>query len=81
VPDLRGFGSFLYQLIYTVEQRQLYLEKQLAAVRGIQVYHVLLQPAMPLAVWQFERAVPLIERGYALMQEYLETHPELTAHK
>jgi len=78
--DLRGFGSFLNQLIYTVEQRQLCLEKQLATAQGFQVYHVPLQPVMPLAVWQFDQAVPLLERGYALMQEYLQTHPQLIAY-
>jgi len=79
MPDLRGFGSFLYQLIFTVEQRQLCLEKQLAAARGVPIYHVPLQPAMPLAVWQFDRSVPLLERGYALMREYIATHPKLRA--
>jgi NTE family protein len=72
-----GFGPFLFQLIYTVEQRQIYLEKQLAAERGVPIYHVPLHAATPLAVWDFPRAVSLIERGYVLMREYLDLYPEL----
>jgi NTE family protein len=72
---IRGFGPFLFQLVHTVEQRQVHLEKQLAAARGVLVHHVPLQPAMPMPVWQFERSLPLIDRGYDLMHEYLRTHP------
>jgi NTE family protein len=76
-PVAGGFGPFLFQLIYTVEQRHAYLEKQLAAAQGVPVYHIPLQSAVPMAVWEFKRAVPLLERGYALMREYLDAHPEL----
>jgi NTE family protein len=78
-PVAGGFGPFLFQLIHTVEQRQIYLEKQLAAERGVPIYHVSLNAAIPLAVWDFPRAVPLIERGYVLMREYLDLYPELAA--
>lgn len=76
-PDVAGFGPFLFQLMYTVQHRQTDLEKQIAAARGVPVYHVPLQPAVPMAVWDMERSVPLIERGYELMQWYLGEHPEL----
>ena len=76
-PVAGGFGPFLFHLIYTVEQRHAYLEKQLAAERGVPVFHVPLQAAMPMAVWEFKRTAPLVERGYDLMRAYLETHPEL----
>lgn len=78
-PSTRGFGPFLFQLMHTVEQRQVHLEKRLAAAHGVPVYHVPLQPAVPMAVWEFARSVPLIERGYELMQWYLEQHRELAA--
>ena len=78
-PAMRGFGPFLFQLIHTVEQRQVYLEKQLAAAYRVPVHHVPLQAAMPVAVWQFERCLPLIDRGYDLMDEYLRLHPGLLA--
>lgn len=77
-PAIRGFGPFLFQLVHTVEQRQVYLEKQLAAAGGVPVHHVPLQAAMPMAVWQFERSAALIVRGYDLMREYLRTHPLLS---
>jgi NTE family protein len=76
-PATRGFGPFLFQLVHTVEQRQVYLEKRLADAHGVPVHHVPLQAAMPMAVWQFERTIPLIDRGYALMREYLSNHPDL----
>lgn len=76
-PDVAGFGPFLFQLMYTVQHRQTDLEKEIAAARGVPVYHIPLQPAVPMAVWDMERSVPLIERGYELMQWYLGEHPEL----
>jgi NTE family protein len=76
-PEVAGFGPFLFQLMYTVQHRQTDLEKEIAAARGVPVYHVPLQPAVPMAVWDMERSVPLIERGYELMQWYLGEHPEL----
>ncbi len=76
-PDVAGFGPFLFQLMYTVQHRQTELEKQIAAARGVPVYHVPLQPAVPMALWDMKRSVPLIERGYELMRWYLDEHPEL----
>jgi NTE family protein len=79
LPSARGPGPFLYQLLHTVEVRQIHLEKQLAAAQGVPVYHVELLPQTPVAVWEFPRAVPLIEQGYTLMKRYLLEHPELTS--
>jgi NTE family protein len=76
-PDVAGFGPFLFQLMYTVQHRQTELEKQIAAARGVPVYHVPLQPAVPMALWDMKRSVPLIERGYELTRWYLDEHPEL----
>lgn len=80
-PVIGGFGPFLFQLLHTVEQRQVYLERQLAAARGVPVIQIPLQPVIPMPVWKFERSVPLIERGYELTQEILRAHPNLTAAK
>ncbi len=76
-PDVAGFGPFLFHLMYTVQHRQTDLEKQIAAARHVPVYHIPLQPAVPMALWDMEHSVPLIERGYELMQWYLGEHPEL----
>jgi NTE family protein len=78
-PVAGGFGPFLLHLIYTVEHRHAYLEKQLAAARGVPVHHIPLRSALPMAVWEFKHAVPLLERGYDLMREYLDAHPELAS--
>jgi NTE family protein len=75
----RRFGSFLGQLFYTLEQRHTNLEKQLAAAQGVRVHHVHLQPELPMAVWEFHRAVELFEPGYLLMHRYLSAHEELGA--
>lgn len=76
-PDVAGFGPFLFQLMYTVQHRQTELEKQIAAARGVPLYHVPLQPAVPMALWDMKHSVPLIDRGYELMQWYLDEHPGL----
>jgi hypothetical protein len=78
-PATRRFGSFLGQLVYTMEQRQTYLEKQLAAARRVPVHHVHLQPELPMGVWEFDRALELFEPGYLLMSRYLSAHEELGA--
>ena len=74
----RSFGSFLIQLVNTVEQRQIYMETRLASAYGVPVYHVNLLPESPMAVWEFPRAETLFERGHGLMRRYLTEHPELS---
>lgn len=74
-PGVGGLGPFLFQLMSTIEQRQVYLEKQLADARGVPVYHVELRHVSPVAVWNFDQATDLFERGYTLTRAYLATHP------
>ncbi len=76
-PGTLGFGPFLFQLIHTVQQRQLHLEMDLAAAHGVPVHHIKLLPSSPIAVWELERSVALIDRGYALMQEHLTAYPDV----
>jgi NTE family protein len=73
----RGLGPFFYQLLHTVEQRQVYLERQLASAWGVPLHHVRLQSNVPVAVWDFPRAPVLFKPGYQQMLAYLEGHPEL----
>jgi NTE family protein len=77
-PSAGGVGPFLHQLRHTIEQRQVYLEKQLAAARGVPVYHVCLQCESPVAVWEFYHAPSLLNPGYDQMRRYLAAHPELS---
>jgi hypothetical protein len=72
-----NFGSFLAQLTHTVQQPQIYVETQLAAARGVPVHRGRLLPEQPMAAWEFPRAAALVERGYCIMQYYLEEHPDL----
>lgn len=76
-PSAGGVGPFFYQLVHTLGERQVEVEKQLAAARCVPVHHVRLLPELPVAVWEFPIAPPLIERGYQLMRVYLAAHPEL----
>jgi NTE family protein len=76
-PSARGLGLFLNHLIMTVEMRQIHVETQLAAARGVPVHRVRLLPESPVAVWEFPRAAMLFEPGYRLMKHYLAEHPEL----
>jgi len=73
-----SLGSFLAQLVNTVQQRQIYLETQLATAQGVPVYHVSLLPESPMAVWEFPHAEALFERGHERMRCYLAEHPELS---
>jgi len=70
-------GPFLFRLLHTLQQRQIHLEKQLAAQRGVPVHHIKLQAKSPVAVWEFPRAISLFEPGYEMTKEYLAAHPEL----
>jgi len=74
-PVVGGLGPFLFQLMNTIEQRQVYLEKQLAAARGVPVYHVELRSESPVALWDFDQTLGLLERGYTLTRAYLAAHP------
>jgi NTE family protein len=74
----RSYGSFLIQLVNTVEQRQIYMETRLASAHGVPVYHVSLLPESPMAVWEFPHSETLFERGHGIMQSYLAEHVELS---
>jgi NTE family protein len=80
LPEMAAgsMGSFLAQLVSTVEQRQIYVETRLAAAQGVPVYDVRLLPESPMAIWEFRRAETLFERGHELMRRYLAEHPELS---
>ena len=76
-PVAHALGWFLVQMRNTVKTRQTYLEKQLAAAKGVPVYHVELQPESPTATWEFIRAEELFQLGYSQTRCYLAMHPEL----
>jgi len=70
------FGAFMSNLVATVSQRQVELEKRLAKVRGVMVRHIQLTPELPIAVWDFSHTDELIARGYEkAVAEIASWHP------
>jgi len=59
-----GLGRFVDRLSLAVEKRQSSLELQLASARSIQVHHIPLLSTQPVAYWDFEHTVDLIDQGY-----------------
>lgn len=76
-PTARGFGPFLQRLLNTVESRQIFVEKQLAAERGVPVYHFELRPELPVPLWDFSHTMALFEQGYSQAQQTLANLPAL----
>jgi len=64
--EFAAFGSWLYQLINTVQRRQLDLELALAAALDVSVRHVWLRSEHPVAMWDFDHTDELLMAGYAL---------------
>jgi NTE family protein len=77
IGPAHGIGPFVSQMMHTLHEHQVHLEKQLASARGVRVHHVPLTGDSPVAVWEFERAPALIDVGYQSMRRYLADHPEL----
>lgn len=59
-----GFGVFLNQLTYAVEQRQVDLELELAKARGVPVFYLRLVAAELVHIWDFGHAQQLVTQGY-----------------
>ena len=72
-----GPGAFVFQMLNTMERRQIELECALAEARGVPLHDVKLRAGSPIAVWEFSRSPALVQPGYEIMQRYLEQHPEL----
>lgn len=68
-----GLGDFFVKLDMTVESRQARLEMQLAEARGVQVRRISLISEVPVPLWDFRRSAELIEHGYRLTRQSIET--------
>jgi len=79
VGPAHGVGPFVSQVMHTIHEHQVQLEKQLAAARGVLVHHIQLTGDAPVALWEFDRAPALVEVGYRCMRRYLADHPEVSA--
>lgn len=64
--EAHGFGSFIYKLMNTVEQRQIELELALAAGCNVPVRQVHLLADEPVPLWDFRHSMDLIACGYQI---------------
>ncbi len=75
------FRGFLDRLLYTVGQRQLDLELEVAEARGIPLLYMDLMGQSPIPIWDFQHTSELIEQGYGIARQVIDsqrfTHPIL----
>jgi NTE family protein len=62
--EVNGFGSFLNQLTYAVERREVDLELELAKARNVPVFYVCLTSDELVHIWDFGHTADLISQGY-----------------
>jgi NTE family protein len=78
-----GFRGFLDRLLYSVEQRQIDLELELAEARGIPLLYLGLTGEIPVPIWDFSHTDNLITQGYDIARRVIEgeriTNPILAA--
>ncbi len=70
--EAHGFGPFWTKLLTTISDRQIYLEMELARVKGISVHLVELRTRPPVPIWDFSQTKFLLESGYQQMKSALE---------
>ena len=71
--EARGWLPFLSKLRNMAERRQMELELEVAAARGVPVKRIALQGVSPVAVWDFQRANELVSRGYEITRREMDT--------
>ena len=71
--EAHGFGPFWTKLLMTIGDRQIYLEMELARVKGIPVHLVELTARPPVPIWDFSQTQILLETGYQQMKSALES--------
>lgn len=78
-----GFRRFLDRLLYSVEQRQIDLELELAEARGVPFLYLDLMGKSPIPFWDFSHTDELIAQGYEITRQAIEsqrlTNPILLA--
>jgi NTE family protein len=70
--EARGWLPFLSKLRNMAERRQMDLELEVAAARGVPVKRIALQGVSPAAVWDFQRADELVSRGYEITRREID---------
>ncbi len=74
-PSAHGLGPFFAKLDFTVESRQEKLEMDLAEARGVPVRRIALIGEEPVPLWDFRHSIELIEHGYCITRQAIETWP------
>jgi predicted acylesterase/phospholipase RssA len=69
-----GLGFFLDRLTFTVEQRHVDLELDLAKAHGIPMFHLKLNAKECIPLWDFHHAHELITQGYELTCQGISTN-------
>jgi NTE family protein len=70
--EANGFNAFLSKLLNAVEQRQIELEKSLAAARHVPVRHIRLFWNEPTPIWNFQHCDELFACGYKITRRQIE---------
>jgi NTE family protein len=65
-PGAGGFWAFTNKLLNTLEKRQNEMEIEVATASHVPVRRIVLQPVMPISMWDFSHTDELIARGYEL---------------
>ena len=71
--ETHGFGPFLGNVLYAVENRQVDLEVALAESKHIKISHIKLCGKQPVPIWDFNFTNELISQGYEQTKDFLKT--------
>ena len=66
IGNIRGSNQIANRLIFTVIQRQSYMETSFAEAQGVPVHCVALRSSPPAPIWDFSAYTDLIETGYEI---------------
>ena len=69
--ETQGFGAFYSKLIATIEERQIFLELELAKARQVPVHYLRLKAVPPVPIWDFTYTSDLIDQGHQITRQFL----------
>ncbi len=69
------FGYFLDRLTFSIQQRQVDLELDLARAEGVPVFYLDLIGTASVPLWDFRHTDELIEQGYQMTQQAISQDP------
>lgn len=69
-------GQYIEKLVYSITQRQVTLEMELASARGVPVQYVSLRSSPPIPIWDFRTHRDLFKIGYEIMRQKMSAWPQ-----